>query len=365
MDQKIRFCTSADGVKLAYAISGEGPPLVMLSSWLTHLEHQWRSLAWRAWLEAFSREHTVVRHDTRGCGLSDRDVGDVSFETWVRDLERVIDAAGFERFTLLGPCWGGPIAMEYAARHPERVDKLVLYGTYARGRLKRTDHPNQMEKDRLMLEVTRLGWGDENHAFLQVWASQFQPGGNLEHLRSWSEQMRAATSADTAVRLMAISWDVDMTQAARRIQCPVLIVHPERDKVVPIEEGRLLAGLIPDSRFVQLDSENHMLLADEPAWPHFLAEVRHFLGEASPTGAPERSCLPLGELTPRERSVLEGIARGLDNAEIAARLSMSEKTVRNHITRVFDKIGVEHRYEAIVRARDAGLGAPNGLVSSH
>lgn len=356
MDQKIRFCTSADGVKLAYAISGEGPPLVMLSSWLTHLEHQWRSLAWRPWLEAFSREHTVIRHDSRGCGLSDRDIGDVSFETWVRDLERVIDAAGVERFTLLGPCWGGPVAMEYAARHPARVARLVLYGTYVRGRLRRTDLPNQVEEARLLLELLRLGWGQENHAFLQAWAAQFQPGGTLEHLRSWSEQMRAATSADIAVRLMAISWGLEMTQAARRIQCPVLVAHPERDRVVPIEEGRLLADLIPGSRFVQLDSENHMLLADEPAWPHFLAEVRRFLGEAAPACAPERNRLPLGELTPRERNVLECIARGLDNAEIAASLGLAEKTVRNHITRVFDKIGVEHRYQAIVLARDAGLG---------
>ena len=357
MNQEIRFCTCADGVKLAYAISGEGPPLVMLSSWLTHLEHQWRSLAWRPWLEAFSREHTVVRHDSRGCGLSDRDIGDVSFETWVRDLERVIDAAGVERFTLLGPCWGGPIAMEYAARHPERVAKLVLYGTYVRGRLRRTALPHQLERARVLLELLRLGWGRESHAFLQVWACQFQPGGTLEHLRSWSEQMRAATSADTAERLMAISYDLDMTQAAQRIQCPVLVVHPERDMVVPIEEGRALAGLIHDCRFVQLDSENHMLLADEPAWPHFLDEVRRFLGEAAPARAPERDRLRLGELTPRERSVLERIARGLDNAEIAASLGLSEKTVRNHITRVFDKIGVDHRYQAIVLARDAGLGA--------
>ena len=357
MDQKIRFCTSADGVKLAYAMSGEGPPLVMLSSWLTHLEHQWRSLAWRPWLEAFSREHTVVRHDSRGCGLSDRDVGDISFETWVRDLECVIDAAGVERFTLLGPCWGGPVATEYAARHPARVASLILYGTYLRGRLRRTDLPSQADRARVLLELLRLGWGQENHAFLQVWASQFQPGGTLEHLRSWSEQMRAATSADTAGRLMAVSFDLDMTQAARRIQCPVLIVHADRDMVVPIEEGRALADLIHGSRFVQLDSENHMLLADEPAWPHFLAEVRRFLGEAEPAPTSQRGRLPLDQLTPRERSVLECIARGHDNAKIAASLELSEKTVRNHITRVFDKIGVAHRYEAIVRAREAGLGA--------
>ena len=364
MNQEIRFCSTADGAKLAYAISGEGPPLVMSASWLTHLEHQWRSLAWRPWLEAFSREHTVVRYDSRGCGLSDREFGDVSFETWVRDFERVVEAAGFEQFALLGTCQGGPIAMAYAARHPERVSHLVLYGTYARGRLNRTDLPNQVAKARVLLDLTQLGWGQENHAFLQVWASQFQPGGTLEHLRSWSEQQRAATSPETAVRLLRIGWNVDVTQTARHIRCPVLVIHPERDAVVPIEEGRMLAGLIPNCRFVQLDSENHMPLPDEPAWPRLLAEVRGFLGEPGAARAAARSALPLGDLTPRERNVLECIARGLDNAEIAASLELSEKTVRNHITRVFDKIGVEHRYQAIVRARDAGLGTSGGLTSS-
>ena len=356
MEQQIRFCTSADGVKLAYAISGEGPPLIMSASWLTHLEHQWRSLAWRPWLEAFSRAYTVVRYDSRGCGLSDREVGDVSFETWVRDFESVANAAGFERFALLGTCQGGPIAMEYAARHPERVSRLVLYGTYARGWMKRLDRPDEVERARLLLDFTRLGWGRENHAFLQVWAALFQPGGTLDHLRSWSEQQRAATSPEMAHKLLGITWNVDVTQTAPRIRCPVLVVHPERDAVAPIEEGRRLAGLIPDCRFVQLDTENHMPLADEPAWQRLLAEIRAFLDAPGTARGAAREALPIGDLTPRERNVLECIARGLDNAEIAAELALSEKTVRNHITRVFDKIGVAHRYQAIVMARDAGLG---------
>ena len=356
MTQQIRFCTSGDGVKLAYAVSGEGSPLAMSATWLTHLEHQWRSLAWQPWLEGFSRGHTLLRYDSRGCGLSDRQIADVSFESWVRDFECVVDAAGLERFAILAICWGGPVAIEYAARHPERVSRLVLYGTYARGRAKRIDLPQQVEKARLLLELTRLGWGQENHAFLQVWASQFQPGGTLEHLRSWSEQQRAATSADMAVRLLDIGWNIDVTHAARRIACPTLVVHAERDVVVPIAEARLLAGLIPNCRFVQLDSENHMPLADEPAWSRLFAETQGFLAEPEPVRAAGRAPLPLDELTQRERNVLECIARGLDNAEIAASLGLSEKTVRNHITRVFDKIGVQHRYQAIVRARDAGLG---------
>jgi pimeloyl-ACP methyl ester carboxylesterase/DNA-binding CsgD family transcriptional regulator len=366
MKQNIRFCTTRDGVRLAYAVSGEGPPLVMSATWLTHLEHQWRSLAWRPWLDIFTSEHKVLRHDSRGCGLSDRDVGDLSFANWVRDFECVIEAAAFRRFALVGTCWGGPIAIEYAARHPERVSHLILYGTYARGLFRRPEAPKELQKARVLLDLTRLGWGRENHAFLQVWASRFQPGGTLDHLRSWCDQQRAATSPETAARLVEIGWNTDVREAARKIKCPVLIVHPEGDVVAPIEEGRLLASLIPDCRFVQLESENHMLLADEPAWARLYTEMRDFLAEpagAGPDAHDGRDPLPLGELTPRERAVLEGIAEGLDNEEIAASLRLSEKTVRNHITRIFDKICVEHRYQAIVLARDAGLGRAGRLAN--
>ena len=362
MNQDIRFCTSSDGVKLAYAVSGEGPPLAMSATWLSHLEHQWQSLAWRPWLDAFSRDHKLLRYDSRGCGLSDRNTGDLSFESWVHDFECVIDAASFQRFDVLATCWGGPVAIEYAARHPNRVNRLILYGTYGRGRLRQNDRPGEMEKAQVLLDLTRLGWGRENHAFLQVWASAFQPGGTLEHLRSWCDQQRAATSAEIAVRLLEIGWNTDVLQAARKLECPVLIVHAERDAMVPIDEGRLLASLIPNSRFMQIDTENHMPLADEPAWPRLVDVMRRFLAE--PAVSPVRETLPLGDLTPRERAVLEGIAEGLDNAEIAASLGLSGKTVRNHITRVFDKIGVEHRYEAIVRARDAGLGMNGRLTGA-
>jgi pimeloyl-ACP methyl ester carboxylesterase/DNA-binding CsgD family transcriptional regulator len=363
MNQTIRFCTTPDDTRLAYAVSGEGPPLVMSATWLTHLEHQWRSLAWRPWLDAFTSEHSVLRYDSRGCGLSDRNTDALSFETWVRDFECVIEAADFRRFALVATCWGGPIAIEYAVRHPERVSHLVLYGTYARGRLRRTDRPSEIEKARVLLELTRLGWAQEDHAFLQVWASKFQPGGTLEHLRSWCEQQRVATSADTAVRLLQIDMNVDVTETARKIACPVLMVHPERDAVVPIEEGRLLASLIPDCRFVQLDTDNHMPLAGEPAWSQLVDEVRRFLAEPASSHTTCRNMLRLNELTPRERAVLEGIAKGLDNSELAASLQLSEKTVRNHITRVFDKICVEHRYQAIVLAREAGFGRAGGLVN--
>jgi pimeloyl-ACP methyl ester carboxylesterase len=322
MNQDIRFCKSADGIKLAYAVSGEGPPLVMSATWLSHLEHQWQSLAWRPWLDAFSRQHKLLRYDSRGCGLSDRDVSDLSFENWVRDFECVIEAARLQRFDILATCWGGPVAIEYTVRHPERVNRLVLYGTYARGRLRWNDRPKETNKAQVLLDLTRLGWGRENHAFLQVWASYFQPGGTLEHLRSWSDQQNAATSAEIAVRLLEIGWNIDVRESARLIKCPVLMVHPERDAVVPIDEGQMLASLIPDCRFVPLDSENHMPLADEAAWPRIVSEIEAFLERpAERRGA--RNRLPLEELTPRERAVLEGIAEGLDNTEIATSLASS------------------------------------------
>ncbi len=355
MHQNIRFCTAADGVKLAYATSGEGSPLVMSATWLTHLERQWRSPAWQPWLETFSREHKLLRYDGRGCGLSDWDAEDLSFEAWIRDFECVVDAASFPRFDLLAKCWGGPIAIEYAARHPERVNRLVLYGTNALGRLRWAHRPNEQEKAQLLLDLTRLGWGRENHAFLQVWASLYQPGGALD-LRAWCDDQCAATSAENAVRLTRIGWDVDVRQAARHIRCPVLVLHSERDVVTPIEQGRLLASLIPDCRFVALDSENHMPLGDEPAWPLLVTAVEGFLKEGAAPAPAAKSRLPLDELTQREHDVLDAIARGFDNKEIAAALGLSEKTVRNHITRVFDKIRVEHRYQAIVLAREAGLG---------
>jgi DNA-binding CsgD family transcriptional regulator len=216
--------------------------------------------------------------------------------------------------------------------------------------------PDVSEKARLMLELTRLGWGQENHAFMQVWASTFQPGGSLDYLRSWAEQMQLATSAETAVRLLDIGWNIDVSEAAGKLRCPVLVIHPERDCAVPVAEGCLLASLVPNCRFIQLDSQNHMPLPDEPAWPRLVSEIRSFLATAD--GAmPKQKALPLDDLTPRERAILEGIAGGLDNTDIARSLGLSEKTIRNYITRVFDKLQVQHRYEAIVRARDAGLGS--------
>ena len=362
MQQQVRFCASSDGVQIAYSVTGGGAPLVMSASWLTHLEHQWSSLAWRPWLEHFSQSHALLRYDSRGCGLSDRTVGDVSFENWMRDFEAIADAADFDRFAILATCQGGPIAVEYAARHPERVSKLVIYGSYARGLAKRSGSPEQAKKAKVLLDMLQLGWGIDNHAFLLLWASLFQQDGSQEHLRSWSEQMRLSTSAEMAARLLEITFNTDARKAAAQVRCPALIINADLDPMVPIDEGRILASLIPGARFVQLSSRNHMLLPEEPAWNRLVTEVESFLAEPEAI-LPVNSRARFADLTPREHAVLVAMATGLGNAEIAARFELSEKTVRNHVSRVFDKIGVRHRYQAIVLARDAGLASDSGSVA--
>ncbi|MGH8222391.1 MAG: alpha/beta fold hydrolase [Woeseiaceae bacterium] len=354
MEQQIGFCDGSDGVKIAHALCGNGAPLVLSGTWLSHLEYQWKSLAWQPWLEFLSSGHRLLRYDSRGCGLSDRNVRGVSFDDWLGDFERVVDASGLERFALLGVCQGGPIAVEYAARHPERVTHLALYGTYARGRLKRDESPQEAAIAKAWLDLAELGWGQEDHAFMQMYATSFQPGGTLEHLRSWCELQRVSTSAANAVEFMRLTFNLDVREAAGRVRCPALVANPARSSVVPLEEARILATLLPGARFLPLDTGNLMMLPNEPAWERFLVELEAFLAPGAARILPSR--LAEAQLTGRETEILERIAQGLDNAQIAAHLALSEKTVRNHITRIFDKLGVENRPQAIVRARDAGFG---------
>lgn len=356
MNQQIRFCTSADGTKIAYALSGSGLPLLVTTSWVNHLEYAAQMLPWNSWLEALSREYALVRYDTRGCGMSDRSVRDFGLRSDVADITAVVEAAGLDRFAILGICSGGPAAVAYAARHPRNVTALILYGTWGRGRFRRPDLPQEAEKARVMIDLARLGWSNEGHAFLRAWASVFQPGGTLDHARSWCALQKLSTDAATAVELLRTAADADVLDQAARLRCRALIVHAERDAVAPLHEARLLAARIPDARFVQLDSDNHILLSDEPAWMRFLSEVRSFLydGEDLDAHASFNHCL--ATLTKRETQVLEAVARGLGNLQIAMELGLSEKTVRNNVSRIFEKLGVATRPRVIVLARKAGFG---------
>jgi len=351
MNQQIRFCRSRDGTRIAYALTGGGPPLVKAPHWLTHLEYEFRSPIWQPWIEALSRGQTLLRMDQRGCGLSDREIADLSFEALVLDLEAAADAAGFERFALLGHSQGAAIAVEYAARHPGRVSHLVLLGGYARGRLQRDPSPEARAEFAAQLKLVELGWGRDDPAYRHMFSTQFAPGGSLELINSMSELQRMSASPANAVRIMQAFLDIDVQAAAQRIACPALLLHGRGDRRVPFEEGRRLAGLIPGARLVTLETENHILLEKEPAFARFFEELHAFVPRKAP--AAEGA---FGQLTAREREVLELIAQGRDNAQIAARLELSEKTVRNNITHIFDKLGVENRSQAIVLARNSGFG---------
>ena len=289
--------------------------------------------------------------DERGCGLSDRDVADISFEAWVRDLEAVVDAAGLDRFALFGHSQGGAIAVEYAVRHPERVTHLVFLGAYARGSMRRDPTPQRIEELQALLKLVEIGWG-RGDPRTGSFSTGFLPGGTLEQLNSMSELQLKSATPEAAVRIMRTMFPIDVREAAARVKCPTLILHSRHDRRVPFEEGRLLAGLVPGARFVPLDTKNHILLSQEPAFRQFFEELEAFVPRAA--GAGKAGAFP--DLTAREADVLERIAQGLDNAQIAAHLGISEKTVRNNITRIFDKLAVETRSQAIVLARNNGFG---------
>jgi pimeloyl-ACP methyl ester carboxylesterase/DNA-binding winged helix-turn-helix (wHTH) protein len=280
-EQRIQFCTTPDGVRLAYASVGSGPPLVKAANWLSHLDYDWESPLWGHWWRELSTRRRLVRYDERGCGLSDWDVDDFSLDTWVTDLETVVEATGIERFPLLGVSQGGPVAMTYAARHPERVRALILYGTYAQGRLARARTPMAEDEARLNVQLARLGWGRDDPAFRKVFAMQFMPNGTAEQWDRFEELQRRTTSPGNGARFLEAFGTLDVTDVASRLAVPTLVLHARHDLRAPLEEGRRLAALIPASRFVTLESSNHLLLEDEPAWPRFLDAVESFLEEHS------------------------------------------------------------------------------------
>jgi pimeloyl-ACP methyl ester carboxylesterase/DNA-binding CsgD family transcriptional regulator len=349
--QRIRYVRSSDGVKLAWAETGSGPALLKAANWLTHLEHDLESPLWRHWVRFLAENFRFIRHDERGCGMTDWNVRDVSMDRWVEDLEAVVDAAQpDEPFVLLGISQGAVTCVRYALRHPERVSKLILYGGYARGAFRRDDHDRQ-RMYRAIIDLVQLGWGSDNPTFRQVFTSRFIPGGTDEQLTWFNDLCQKTTSGDIAERLLEARAAVDITPMLSDVKIPTLVLHSRRDEVVPIEEGRILAAGIPDAEFIELDSRNHVLLENEPAWKRFCDEVLEFTGVQSAEGMDP----VFNSLSKREREILELITEGLGNAEIAGRLSISEKTVRNHVTNVFDKLGVWSRAQAIVFAMDRGF----------
>lgn len=364
MDQTIRFVTTGDGVKLAYAVSGHGPPLLKTANWLNHLEFDWHSPVWSHWFTAFSTHNSLYRYDIRGSGLSDWSDNKLTFDDQVADLECVADAAGLEKFALLGISQGASVAIEYAVRHPERVTHLVIHGGFARGWLNRG--PESERAGRAWVELVRVGWGTKRtDAYRRMFAELFIPCATEQQMDWFTEMQRRSTTPELAARIMEASGRIDVAHRLAAVKTPTLVMHPRGDAVVPFEQGRLIAGGIPGARFVEFDSGNHLLLENEPSWQKFKDVVGEFLGW--PRQAPQRRAgdrpadsEELAALTSREREILDLVAGGASNQDIADRLFISEKTVRNHLTAIFDKIGVSSRSQAIVFARDRGLASrPN------
>ena len=279
IDQEIVLCHASDGTRIAYATVGAGPPLVKAANWMTHLDYDRHSPVWRHWIEDLAVGRSLLRYDERGCGLSDWDVDRFDFDTWVDDLETVVDDVGLDRFPLLGVSQGGAVAVAFAVRHPERVTRLVLYGSYARGRLARADSDRLRQEAALDVELARVGWGRDDPSFRRVFAAQFLPDGSRGEWDEFNELQRRTTSPENAVRFLETFARIDVTADAGRVCCPTLVVHSRDDHRVPSEAARELATLIPGSRLALLASRNHILTRTEPAWPQFLAEIGRFLDE--------------------------------------------------------------------------------------
>jgi len=272
LNQEVHFCTASDGVRIAYALAGQGPPLVKAANWLNHLEYDWQSPIWSHLLHELASRYQLIRYDERGNGLSDWDVADISFEAFVRDLESVVEATKLKRFALLGISQGCAVSIVYAIRHPERVSHLVLYGGFARGRTRRDpDH------SKTLLSIVEQGWGKENPAFRQFFTSLFFPDGTPEQMQWFNDLQQMTTSTENALRIMRATGDLDISDLLPQVKVPTLVLHCRNDAAVMFDEGRRLAAGIPGAKFVTLESRNHLVLESEPAWEKFSSEMTAFL----------------------------------------------------------------------------------------
>ncbi len=285
--QEIRFCTTRDAVRIAYARVGSGTPLVKAANWLNHLDFEWESPLWQHWIHELTQHHTFIRYDERGNGLSDWEVADISFEAWVHDLEAVVEASGVERFALFGLSQGGAVAIAYAARHPERVSHLILCGAYSRG-FHHRQRPEALAARHALEILVRLDWGKNNPAFSAMFTSLYiSENASPEQQRWLNDLQRVSATPENAARIMEACDVINVRDLLPAISVPTIVFHCDRDRAVPPEEGRLIAAEIPNAKFVPLSSPNHLLLAEEPAWRVFLEELGRFVGWKTSLPNPE------------------------------------------------------------------------------
>lgn len=338
--QDIRFARSSDGVRIAYAVHGSGPPLLVDSCWLSHLQFDWESPVWRHFLIDLGKVATIVRYDERGHGLSDRDVDDHGLDARTSDLEAVADDAGFDRFALMAMAQGGPVAIEYAARHPERLTRLLFYGSYSGMQAGAT--PEELEMLTAFEALIKAGWARPTSEFRRVFSSLMIPGGTEEQMRWIDDLQQHACDAETAVAARAARRYTDSTWRLSDLDLPTLVVHSRGDQMNQFHHARDLAASIRGARLVALDSYNHIVLADEPAWPVLVDEVTRFLAPDRP--APNRDAAQVADLvSPRELDILRLAAAGHDNDAIATELSLSVRTVERHLQNAYAKLSLSGR----------------------
>jgi class 3 adenylate cyclase/pimeloyl-ACP methyl ester carboxylesterase len=282
LQQEIRYCKAPDGVRLAFATVGSGPPMLKSAHWLGHLEYDWELPIYQHFLLGLAKDHTLVRYDARGNGLSDWDVHELSLDAWVSDMEAVADAAALSRFPLVASSQGCAISIAYAVRHPERVSHLILYGGFAVGANKRpkmtvADH----ERNAAMKTLVKQGWGADNPAFRQIFTSLFMPGGTKEQMEAFNELQRLSASPECAVRYLEAVGDLDVRELLSQVKARTLVMHVRDDPRIPSDLGRELAAGIPGARFVALPGKNHVLLEQDPGLPRFFEELKEFLADAT------------------------------------------------------------------------------------
>jgi len=276
--QKVQYCQAKDGTRLAYSVVGEGPPIVKTANWLNHIQHDWDSPLWRHWIEELTRGRSLVRYDERGNGLSDWKTPDLSFSAFVQDLECVADCNELEQFDLLAISQGAAVAVAYAVAHPRRVRRLVILNGYAAGWAVRAD-PSELARREAMLTLTEVGWGADNPAYRQLFTNHYVPDASPKQMGWFNEMQRLSASPENAVRLQRVLSQIDVRDLLPHVVTPTLVFHSRNDQAVPFSQGAELASGIPNAQFIPLESRNHILLADEPAWETFTTMSRRFLGE--------------------------------------------------------------------------------------
>lgn len=349
--QEIRFTHLPSGTRIAWARSGRAQPgtptLVRAAHWMTHVEYDGVSPIFRPWLERLGRELRLVCHDERGCGLSASDGVALGLDASVEELQAVVDAVAEPRVALLGISGGAATAVAYAARHPDRVSHLVLLGGYTVGLLARNPSADARAYAEATLTLIRLGWGQPHSAVQQFFSAQMVPDASAEQRAAMTEQQRRSCDAARAEAILRARLLVDVRAEVAAVRCPTLVLHAEGDGMVSIELGRELAAAIPGARFESLPTRNHLPLPGDGAFERFCQAVTDFVHQ--------RHEPPAVGFTPRERELLALVAQGLDNLQIGAQLGLADKTVRNQLSALYRKLGVEGRSHAVVRSRELGF----------